>query len=40
MSRVTSRDGLVILNADEDIEKLFLIKNIVYQEVFANINEN
>nr|XP_009784876.1 PREDICTED: uncharacterized protein LOC104233212 [Nicotiana sylvestris] len=37
VSRVTTREGLTILNADEDTENPTFIKNIVYKEVFQNI---
>ena len=37
LSRVTKRQGLTILNVDEDMEDPMFIKNIVYTEVFQNI---
>ncbi|XP_059311363.1 ATP-dependent DNA helicase PIF1-like [Lycium ferocissimum] len=37
ISRVTTRQGLTILNVDDDIEDTMFIKNIVYKEVFQNI---
>lgn len=37
MSRVTSREGLTILNVDDEAEDRTLIKNIVYEEIFQNI---
>ncbi|KAI3772979.1 hypothetical protein L6452_04175 [Arctium lappa] len=33
VSRVTSHEGLTILNGDEEMEDRTLIKNIVYHEV-------
>ena len=36
-SRVTTREGLKILNADEDSEDHTHIKKIVYTEIFQNI---
>ena len=36
-SRVTTREGLKILNADEDSEDHTHIKNIVYREIFQNV---
>ena len=36
-SRVTTREGLKILNADEDSEDHTHIKNIVYKEIFQNV---
>ena len=37
LSRVTKRQGLTILNVDDDMEDPMFIKNIVYTEVFQNI---
>ncbi|XP_060190425.1 uncharacterized protein LOC132619585 [Lycium barbarum] len=37
VSRATTRSGLTILNADDDIEDPAFIKNIVYKEVFQNV---
>ncbi|ESR61324.1 hypothetical protein CICLE_v10017725mg [Citrus x clementina] len=37
VSRVTTREGLTILNADQEVEDRTFIKNIVYKEVFQNI---
>ncbi|XP_074336548.1 uncharacterized protein LOC141673702 [Apium graveolens] len=37
MSRVTGIEGLVIVNADSEVKDQALIKNIVYKEVFNNI---
>lgn len=37
LSRVTEREGLVIVNADSDMKEHTLIKNIVYREVFDNV---
>ncbi|KAH0735831.1 hypothetical protein KY285_011538 [Solanum tuberosum] len=37
LSRVTTRQGLTILNVDDDMEDPMFIKNIVYTEVFQNI---
>ncbi|XP_062089334.1 uncharacterized protein LOC133795888 [Humulus lupulus] len=37
ISRVTTREGLTILNADDEVEDKTFIKNIVYNEVFQNI---
>ncbi|XP_069149274.1 uncharacterized protein [Solanum lycopersicum] len=37
LSQVTKRQGLTILNVDEDMEDPMFIKNIVYTEVFQNI---
>ncbi|KAK1400270.1 ATP-dependent DNA helicase [Heracleum sosnowskyi] len=34
---VTSREGLVVLNVDDEAEDRTLIKNIVYEEIFQNI---
>ncbi|XP_062099807.1 uncharacterized protein LOC133805653 [Humulus lupulus] len=36
VSRVTTREGLIILNADDEVGDPTLIKNIVYKEVFQN----
>ncbi|XP_062103142.1 uncharacterized protein LOC133814163 [Humulus lupulus] len=36
VSRVTTREGLIILNADDEVGDPNLIKNIVYKEVFQN----
>ncbi|KAL9440720.1 hypothetical protein AB3S75_019395 [Citrus x aurantiifolia] len=38
VSRVTTREGLTILNADQEVEDRTFIKNIVYKEVFQNIH--
>ncbi|XP_024996762.1 ATP-dependent DNA helicase PIF1-like [Cynara cardunculus var. scolymus] len=38
VSRVTSREGLVILNADNEIEDRTFIKNIVFKEIFQTIS--
>lgn len=35
---VTTREGLTILNADNELEDRTFIKNIVYKEVFQNIH--
>ncbi|XP_062093540.1 uncharacterized protein LOC133799547 [Humulus lupulus] len=37
ISRVTTREGLTIINADDEVEDKPFIKNIVYNEVFQNI---
>ncbi|WOH12888.1 hypothetical protein DCAR_0832397 [Daucus carota subsp. sativus] len=37
MSRVTTREGLTIINADDEVEDKTLIKNIVYREIFQTI---
>ncbi|KAL8133757.1 hypothetical protein AgCh_008993 [Apium graveolens] len=37
ISRVTSREGLTIVNADDEMEDKTFVKNIVYREVFQNI---
>lgn len=37
ISRVTSREGLTIINADEEMEDRTYVKNIVYKEVFQSI---
>ncbi|XP_049400044.1 uncharacterized protein LOC125864171 [Solanum stenotomum] len=37
LSRVTKRQGLTILNVDDDMEDPMFVKNIVYTEVFQNI---
>ena len=37
LSRVTEREGLVIVNADKEMRYHTLIKNIVYKEIFSNI---
>ena len=38
VSRVTSREGLVVLNAKNEIENRNFIKNIVFKEVFQTIS--
>lgn len=40
ISRATSPDGLVILNADDEMEDKTFIKNIVYKEVFETIQSS
>ncbi|XP_049362072.1 uncharacterized protein LOC125826778 [Solanum verrucosum] len=37
VSRVTKREGLTIVNADEDTNDPTYIKNIVYREIFQNV---
>lgn len=37
LSRVTELQGLVIVNADSEVKDQTLIKNIVYKEVFSNV---
>ena len=37
ISRVTTREGLTVINADDEVEDKTFIKNIVYIEVFQNI---
>ncbi|XP_074355163.1 uncharacterized protein LOC141693869 [Apium graveolens] len=37
LSRVTGIEGLIIVNADTEVKDQALIKNIVYKEVFENI---
>nr|XP_017250953.1 PREDICTED: ATP-dependent DNA helicase PIF1-like [Daucus carota subsp. sativus] len=37
LSRASSREGLVVVNADQEMKEHTLIKNIVYREVFSNI---
>ncbi|KAK1363300.1 ATP-dependent DNA helicase [Heracleum sosnowskyi] len=37
-SRVTSREGLTIINADDEMEDKTFVKNIVYREVFEYIS--
>ncbi|KAL8094160.1 hypothetical protein AgCh_035870 [Apium graveolens] len=39
LSRVTELQGLVIVNADSEVDDKTLIKNIVYKEVFNNIQD-
>ncbi|XP_060969799.1 uncharacterized protein LOC133037021 [Cannabis sativa] len=36
VSRVTTREGLIIINVDNEMEDPTFIKNIVYKEVFQN----
>ncbi|ESR49566.1 hypothetical protein CICLE_v10033686mg [Citrus x clementina] len=38
VSRVTTREGLTVLNVDQEVEDQNFIKNIVYKEVFQNIH--
>uniref|UniRef100_A0A803PFI8 ATP-dependent DNA helicase n=1 Tax=Cannabis sativa TaxID=3483 RepID=A0A803PFI8_CANSA len=40
VSRVTTREGLAILNLDDEEEDQSLIKNIVYKEIFQNIQSS